>query len=196
MSRIPPNIINMLFRFLMHTLGLVGMEETLIQLTKAKTLNYWLIDSYNRNLCIGDSEPKKITLSNEQITQAVNDADFSFQNDNQVYHVKEFKTTGYLCVKALSPGTNLFFSLSAFTNIGHRQADDLRFILFDSGYWRFEDPGKYTYQRDKRKYIDRTYQHNSLVVDDQSYSVRSEGQYLHVARLQGICPNMAYFIHQ
>ena len=147
------------------------------KLTKAKTLNYWLIDSNGRNLCIGDSEPKKITLSDEQITEAVNGADFSFQNDNEIYHVKEFKTTGYLCVKALSPGKNLFFSLSAFTNIGHRQADDLSFILFDSGYWRFEDPGKYTYQRDKRKYIDRTYQHNSLVVDDQSYSVKSDGQY-------------------
>jgi predicted esterase YcpF (UPF0227 family) len=163
------------------------------KLSNAKTLNYWLIDSNNRNLCIGDSEPKKITLSNEQIMNAVNGADFSFENDNQIYHVKEFKTTGYLCVKALSPGTNLFFSLSAFTNIGHRQADDLSFILYDSGFWRFEDPGKYTYQRDKRKYIDRTHQHNSLAVDNQSYSVRSEGQYPSCRRITRFIPEHGVF---
>lgn len=147
------------------------------KLALAKSFNYWLVDSNNQYLCVGDSEPKKITISDEKIDEAINAADFSFETDNHTYHVKEFKTTGYLCVKALAPESNLLFSLSAFSNIGHRQADDLSFILFDSGHWRFEDPGKYTYQRDKRKYIDKTYQHNSLVIDDNSYSVGSEARY-------------------
>ena len=97
------------------------------KLAKAKTLNYWLIDSNDRNLCIEIQNPRRLhypmnKLRKQQTMQ------ISHFRTIIMYHVKEFKTTGYLCVKALSPGTNLFFSLSAFTNIGHRQADDLRYF--------------------------------------------------------------------
>ena len=80
-------------------------------------------------------------------------------------------------MKSSEPGGNVFFSLSAFPSIGHRQSDDLSFILFDQGRWRFDDPGKYTYQRDKRKYINRSHQHNCLTIDGKSHSTRANDMY-------------------
>jgi len=147
------------------------------KLADAKVLNYWLVDTENKYFCVGDTEPKKIELLSSNINKAIQGADITFQTKHSEYHVKQFDVTGYLCLKSKDYSGDAFFSLSAFSNIGHRQADDLSFVLFDSGKWRFEDPGKYTYQRDKRKYIDKSHQHNCLTIDDLSYSVKSDARY-------------------
>jgi predicted esterase YcpF (UPF0227 family) len=148
-------------------------EDITQKLQTAKVLNYWLVDTTSRNLCVGDSEPKRVTISQGMIESAQSQADFTFDSGSEKYHGKIFPETGYLSLKSSKPNGNMLFSLSAFQNIGHRQADDLSFVLFDSGTWRFEDAGKYTYQSDLRKYIDRSQQHNSLIIDDQSYPVKS-----------------------
>ena len=84
----------------MHTLELVGTEETSPRNLRDGQDTELLVELIRmiQYLCIGDSEPKKITLSDEQITEAVNAADFSFQNDDQTYHVKEFTTLRDICV--------------------------------------------------------------------------------------------------
>lgn len=147
------------------------------KLASAKIHNYWLVDTENRYFCVGDTEPKQIKISESIKQQAIADSNFSFVIEEEKYHVKTFDETGYLCMKSSEPGGNVFFSLSAFPSIGHRQSDDLSFILFDQGRWRFDDPGKYTYQRDKRKYINRSHQHNCLTIDGKSHSTRATDMY-------------------
>ena len=152
-------------------------ESVSKQLSEAKVLNYWLLDTNGQYVCVGDTEPKKLQLEDNVVEKAINNSDFSFSLSDQIFDVKAFESTGYLTCKSRDGGGDLLFSLSAFVNIGHRQADDLSFVLHDSGYWRFVDPGKYTYQRDLRKYIDKTWQHNSVVVNGNSYSVKSNSMY-------------------
>jgi hypothetical protein len=147
------------------------------KLSTAKIHNYWLSDTENRYFCIGDSEPKLINISEDLKRRAIDDSDFNFTLGSETYHVKAFDETGYLCLKSSQVKGNVFFSLSAFPSIGHRQADDLSFVLFDQGKWRFDDPGKYTYQRDKRKYINRSHQHNCLTIDGKSHPLSSKDMY-------------------
>ena len=152
-------------------------ESVAKQLSEAEVLNYWLLDTHDQYICVGDTEPKKLHLHDKVVQNAISNSDLTFTSSNQIFDVKAFESTGYLTCKSRDSGGDLLFSLSAFVNIGHRQADDLSFVLYDSGYWRFVDPGKYTYQRDLRKYIDKTWQHNSLVINGNSYSVSSDSMY-------------------
>ena len=152
-------------------------EDISQKLSSAKIHNYWLVDTENKYICVGDTEPKPLNITENVKQKAIQSSDFLFNKDEVLYHVKTFDITGYLCLKASIPGGNVFFSLSGFASIGHRQADDLSFVLYDQHKWRFDDPGKYTYQMDKRKYINRSHQHNCLTIDGKSHSTKSDDMY-------------------
>jgi len=152
-------------------------EDISQKLSSAKIHNYWLVDTENKYICVGDTEPKPLNIPENVKQKAIQSCDFWFNKEEVLYHVKTFDITGYLCLKASVPGGNVFFSLSGFASIGHRQADDLSFVLYDQHKWRFDDPGKYTYQRDKRRYINRSHQHNCLTIDGKSHSTKSDDMY-------------------
>jgi len=146
-------------------------------LEESKILTYWLIDYEKRFLTIGDSEAKLFDPDPTHDEQAFQDADFHFEHSGRIYGCKIFEDSGYLSLKSQHTHDNLLFSLSSFRNIGHRHADDLSFVLFDSGEWRFIDPGKYSYQQDKRELIRQTKQHNCLEINNRSYSMNADAYY-------------------
>lgn len=61
----------------------------------------------------------------------------------------------------------------------HKHADDLSFMLYSKGYDIFVDPGWYNYMSgDKyRDYFISSHAHNTVIVDDKSYSPTVENSY-------------------
>lgn len=62
---------------------------------------------------------------------------------------------------------------SGFLSSTHKHADDLSFLLYSKGHDIFIDPGMYNYMVGNKfhDYMNSTYAHNTVVVDNQSYSV-------------------------
>ncbi len=64
----------------------------------------------------------------------------------------------------------LFFNAGAHFNRGHRQSDDLSFVLSNLGDEILIDPGYYSYRSDKgREYVKSVFAHNSVSINGQNY---------------------------
>ena len=147
------------------------------KLKLARVNAYWLNDTNDRFLTIGDSEPMPQSIDSALKKNATASSDLQFNHDEQEYFVKSFESTGYLSLKSERPNGSTLFSLSAFVDIGHRHADDFSFVLQDSGKWIFIDPGKYTYDRNERHKVINSWQHNCFVIDQESYPTDSSSKY-------------------
>ncbi len=68
---------------------------------------------------------------------------------------------------------------SGYTSKTHKHADDLSFMLYSNGYDIFVDPGWYNYVMGNkyRDYLMSSHAHNTIVVDDKTYSYTEENSY-------------------
>lgn len=88
-----------------------------------------------------------------------------------------FQEEGYALIRDFEGGRRrfqdsmyLFFTAGAHEGRGHRQADDLSFVLSHGGQEILVDPGYYSYKKDAgRDYVVSAPAHNTVVLDGASY---------------------------
>lgn len=160
-----------------------GYSDTLTSYIDG-SLDY-LVYAYNPDLStplLGD------TLGNESDRSSVSD---NYDNQELLYVqtkgaegvqpeqlTRVYKQDGYTIFREhwdkdnYEQATWLMFK-SGYASSTHKHADDLSFILYSKGHDIFIDPGMYNYMVGNpiHDYINSTSAHNTIVVDDNSYSI-------------------------
>ncbi len=132
---------------------------------------------------IGDTPTKHITSYREHLAGFSKEVPLLKElmesgRTKQTKNVSQvFLDEGYVIIRDFANGQldfpssfYLFFSAGAHEGRGHRQADDLSFIVSNGGRELLVDPGRYSYKHDAgRDYVLGVAAHNTVVLDGVSY---------------------------
>lgn len=178
-------------RQLQKTLSFLELWEVRHEATDAMRNNISLMAKYVPNIVrpdgflvqIGDTQNSPITDYRRQLAPLANTSPLLrelIETGSTKYLsniAQAFPEEGYAIIRDFGGGWQnfrnsfyLFFSAGAHEGRGHRQADDLTFVLSYGGRQILIDPGVYSYKGDAgRAYVISTAAHNTVTLDGTSY---------------------------
>lgn len=109
-------------------------------------------------------------------TNRINAPRWSREVASTTFGTRLFERSGYAVVR--HPDAYLA-QIAAFHGAGHKQADELTFVLFDQDHLLIGDPGTWSYDEHHplRLYARASEGHNVLVVDGQTFAWRGSSPY-------------------
>ena len=118
---------------------------------------------------------------NRRLAFATSIGDEALPNGERSKTSKYYPETGYYFFRSnweTNEAINATWKMfkSGYSSRTHKHADDLSFMLYGKGYEIFTDPGMYNYMYGDRfrEYFTSASAHNTITVDEQSYSVTEE----------------------
>jgi hypothetical protein len=151
----------------------VDFEESRFLLERAEIAKYWLVSPDKRCVPVGDTTPRLVV------------DDFAGLCDWP--HVRNVNTLGakldgYGVVRtdttfAEGESSFLFFQAGFHSGV-HKHSDCLSFVWQEKGEYLLVDSGSYGYQKDEmRAYFTSTRAHNTIEIDNKSYSNKAADAY-------------------